>query len=74
MTDTTPATINQPSFAQNFRNQGFGYPKMEQERQFDLLPDALIASTGSTIFSSFPVSKVINPENYMYVYNHISVN
>ena len=47
---------------------------MEQERQFDLSPEALIFGTGSTTFSSFPVSKVINSENYMYVYNHISVN
>ncbi|CAB4146506.1 hypothetical protein UFOVP495_22 [uncultured Caudovirales phage] len=65
---------NNLAFCNNFRNEGFGCPKMEQERQFDLSPEALIFGTGSTTFSSFPVSKVINSENYMYVYNHISVN
>jgi hypothetical protein len=71
---TIPIATNQPSFAQNFRNEGFGYPKMEQERQFNFKPEYYSSGIENNVFSSFPVSKVINPENYMYVYNHISVN
>lgn len=69
--------INQPSFCKNFRNQGFGYPKMEKERNFDVITSNNFGGSGVSIsthvFNSYSVSSVINPENYAYIYNHISV-
>ena len=60
---------NDTAFCNNFRNEGFGIPKMEKETMCDLTT----VSVGNRN-TSVALSSVINSENYMYVYNHISVN
>ncbi|MEY3415055.1 MAG: hypothetical protein RLZZ418_283 [Pseudomonadota bacterium] len=59
---------NDVTFCNNFRNEGFGKPKMEKETMCDLTT----VSVGNRN-TSVALSSVINSENYMYVYNHISV-
>lgn len=71
MFENSLTTTNDPVLANNFRNDGSGFPKLNiYSDRYGSLP--IQAPLGNTLQNTLSLDKVY-AENYMYVYNHISV-
>lgn len=71
MFENSETTKNTPVLANNFRNDGSGFPKLNiYSDRYGSLP--VQTTLGNTLQNTLSLD-IVYPENYMYVYNHISV-